>query len=45
MVTPFPIPNREVKRFSADNRSAEGLTEDRSWPELRNQTAVNFKNY
>lgn len=36
MVPPFPIPNREVKRFCADNSFPATGSENRSWPELRN---------
>lgn len=37
MEPPFPIPNREVKRFSADNSFPATGYENRSWPESRNQ--------
>ena len=37
MEPPFPIPNREVKRFSADNRFPAKGSEKRSWPEPRDE--------
>ena len=40
MVPPFPIPNREVKRPSADNSTDASRCENRSWPELRNEIRV-----
>ncbi len=41
MEPPFPIPNREVKRISADNSIDASCCEDRSWPESRNQNRFN----